>query len=83
MIRGKEPILDEYGLGRSSDQAVAILESADLPAPADIEAFCNEFDVQPETVIICIASTRSIPGTLQVVARSVENRAAQIARDRI
>ncbi len=70
--RGKEAVLDEYNLNAKSKNVVAVLESSSLPnatVAAEVASQCN---VKPENVTLCVARTASLPGTLQVVARSIE-----------
>ena len=72
VCRGKEELLTTYNLAASEEQAVGILETNTLPNRSVIESFADECGVTPENVTLCIARTASIPGTLQVVARSIE-----------
>lgn len=72
VARGQEELLTEYDLEHSMDRVVGVLESKSLPDSATIEHFANECCVEPSQVMLCIARTSSIPGSLQVVARSVE-----------
>jgi methenyltetrahydromethanopterin cyclohydrolase len=72
MLRGKEDLLVAYGLTGRSETAVAVFESNQLPSASAIAEFSKSCDVDPSNVSICIARTASFPGTIQVVARSVE-----------
>ncbi len=70
--RGKEHILQSIGLSDPSLQAVGILECDVLPDESVAEYIASECGVAIENTVICVAPTRSIAGTIQVVARSVE-----------
>ena len=70
--RGKEEVLDEYNLVTPAEEVVAVLESSDLPDNTVAEVVSAECNVAPDRVKFCIARTSSLPGTIQVVARSVE-----------
>lgn len=72
MARGKEDLLSEYELEVTTERVVGILESNEYPTPEAIKYFAEECRVEPDSVTLCIARTASIPGTLQVVARSIE-----------
>ncbi|QEG21897.1 methenyltetrahydromethanopterin cyclohydrolase [Mariniblastus fucicola] len=70
--RGKEEVLDEYSLVASSKIVVAVLETKNLPDESVAAAVASECRVSPDHVQLCVARTASLPGTIQVVARSVE-----------
>ena len=72
MLRGKEKVLSEYGLSGNDDHAVGILESNELPTEEAIALVAEECGVKPRDVCLCVARTASYPGSIQVVARSVE-----------
>jgi methenyltetrahydromethanopterin cyclohydrolase len=68
----REPLFAELGYRELAEVCVGALECAKLPPDAvcrDVAAKCG---VAPERLTLCVAATRSIAGTLQVVARSVE-----------
>ena len=77
-VRGKEELLEQYGLvvdreeGRSAGPVVAVFESNQLPGEGELKKFASSCGVDPQDVTICIARTASNPGTVQVVARSME-----------
>lgn len=71
-LRGEEKVLVEYGLTHTADQATGVLETSQLPPRSVVEDFAKQCSVELEKVTLCIAPTSSLPGTLQVVARSVE-----------
>ena len=70
--RGKEHILQRIGLSDPSLQAVGVLECDSLPDESVAEYIASECGVAIANTVICVAPTRSIAGTIQVVARSVE-----------
>lgn len=70
--RGNEAVLDEYQLTAKSKHVVAVLETSSLPDAEVAAVVAKECDVQPENVTLCVARTASLPGSIQVVARSVE-----------
>lgn len=70
--RGKETVLEEYQLTAAADNVVAVLETSKLPDESVAESVATECNVAPNKVQLCVASTSSIAGTIQIVARSVE-----------
>ena len=71
--RGLEEILTKFQLDNNREgYAVGIFETNRLPNENDIAEFAQECHCKPSQVVICIAKTCSLPGTMQVVARSVE-----------
>ncbi len=71
-LRGKEDVLDEYDLIHSGGTAVAVLETNNLPDDAIVDAVAQDCGVASNEVTLCVARTASLPGCVQVVARSVE-----------
>ena len=71
-IRQKEKILAEYDLVESDESGVLCLESAHLPNSDVISLIVNETGIDRSQLRIAVAPTRSIAGSIQVVARSVE-----------
>lgn len=72
MLRGKEEILTEYKLDQAADVAVGVMETNELPTPEVVEIVSKECGVDPEKLYLCVARTASLPGSTQIVARSVE-----------
>ncbi len=70
--RGTEAIFDEIGWRETSEVAVGVLETAKLPPVEVCERLASECHVAPDQLTLLIAPTRSLAGSLQVVARSVE-----------
>ncbi len=71
LVRGKEKILEPYPLETTPDSIVICLESDQLPGTKECRELSHEFE-ELENIIVCVASTNSLPGTLQVIARSIE-----------
>lgn len=72
LLRGKESILTQYSLPRRADMAVGVLESNKLPTESVVKLIADECRLAPEKLTLCVARTASYPGSVQVVARSVE-----------
>ena len=70
--RGKEHVLESLSLVDEGDQAVGVLECDKLPSSDVCEMIAEECGVAADHLTLCVAPTRSLAGTLQVVARSVE-----------
>jgi len=71
-LRGREDVLKELDLVHQSDVAVGVLETGTVPTAEAIAKFASDCSVSESNVTLCVASTASLPGTIQVVARSVE-----------
>ena len=68
----REPLFAELGYRETAEACVGVLETSTLPPDAvcvDIAARCC---VAPDRLTLLVARTKSVAGTLQVVARSVE-----------
>jgi len=68
----REPLFEHLGYRETAEACVGVLESGALPPDAvcrDIAAKCG---VDPAQLTLLVAPTRSLAGTLQIVARSVE-----------
>jgi methenyltetrahydromethanopterin cyclohydrolase len=73
LLRGKEAVLEEYQLGDpDADRVCGLLEADTLPAVATIEAIAAECGVKADRLVLGVAPSTSIAGSIQVVARSVE-----------
>lgn len=67
-----EPLFEELGGAEQSDVAVLALEGAALP-PVEVAAkIADRCRVVPERLVILIAPTASLVGTVQIAARSAE-----------
>ena len=71
-VAGREPLIAELGLKETSDRVVGVLESAKLPADDICRQIAEQCQVTPDHLILLVARTASLAGTVQVVARSVE-----------
>ncbi len=67
-----EPILAQYELSGHYQPVVGVFESSRIPSADVINHFAGQCGVSSSEVTLCIARTASLPGTLQVVARSIE-----------
>lgn len=68
----REPLFDDLKYRESASHCIGVLESSKLPTDEvcrDVAAKCG---IEPSALTLLVAPTRSIAGTLQVVARSVE-----------
>lgn len=73
MLRGKEKVLEQYAWSDAgSECGVLILESGKLPSADLVTDLKTECGIDGEQFWICVAPTRSLAGSLQIVARSVE-----------
>lgn len=70
--RGKEHVLKSLNISDASPYAVGVLECDSIPDESIAELIALECGVETANTVICVAPTRSIAGTVQVVARSVE-----------
>lgn len=70
--RGREHLLERLGLVEREAAAVGVLEADKLPDDKVCQYIAEECQVPTEKLTLCVAPTRSLAGTLQVVARSVE-----------
>jgi methenyltetrahydromethanopterin cyclohydrolase len=69
---GNEAIIQEIGGVEQAEHVVGVLESNKLPSDEVCERIAADCGVKPNNVILCVARTASLAGTVQVVARSVE-----------
>ena len=70
--RGKEHVLQTLGVTDTGATTVGVLECDSIPDSTIAEMIATECGVEAKNTVICVAPTRSIAGTIQVVARSVE-----------
>jgi methenyltetrahydromethanopterin cyclohydrolase len=70
--RGKEHVLQHLGVTDPSPHTVGVLECDKLPDESVCESIAAECKTSVQQLVLCVAPTRSIAGTVQVVARSVE-----------
>jgi methenyltetrahydromethanopterin cyclohydrolase len=69
---GREDLFDHVGHREAAPCAVGLLEASLLPPEKVCRSLANEAGVPPDRLILLVARTASIAGTLQVVARSLE-----------
>ena len=72
MARGREPMLEELHLHEETPRVVGVLESDHLPPTEAIQLIAEQCGVAAEQVMLAVAPTSSIAGSIQVVARSIE-----------
>jgi methenyltetrahydromethanopterin cyclohydrolase len=69
---GKEDLLHRLNYHESTDTAVGVLETAQLPPAEVADQIAASCDVHMRKLTLLAAPTASLAGTLQIVARSVE-----------
>jgi methenyltetrahydromethanopterin cyclohydrolase len=70
--RVREHVLESLNIIDETDLAVGVLECDKLPDDEICKAIAAECRVTPDRLTLCVAPTRSLAGSIQVVARSVE-----------
>lgn len=70
--RGREELLQHFGAHDAEALAVGSLECDVLPTSATALKIAQECSVAPESLYLAVAPTRSLAGSVQVVARSIE-----------
>ncbi len=70
--RGREPVLETLEFSESQSLAVGVLETEELPSDRVAKAISEACRISPDQLTLCVAPTRSLAGTMQVVARSIE-----------
>ena len=68
----QEPLFQDLGYRDAADQAVLVLEVDRRPPEALVERVAADCGVAPERLTVILTPTRSLAGTVQVVARSLE-----------
>lgn len=68
----REPLFEHLGYRESPDACVGVLEASALPGDDVAATIAEKCGVPPAALTLLVASTRSLAGTVQVVARSVE-----------
>ena len=69
---GREDLFDHIGMRERPAVAVGLLESSALPPEEVCLQLAADAGVKPEKLILLVARTASIAGTLQIIARSLE-----------
>jgi methenyltetrahydromethanopterin cyclohydrolase len=68
----REPLFGQLGIKETSDRVVGVLESSHLPPDDVCRKIAAQCQVSPDHLILLVARTASLAGTVQVVARTVE-----------
>lgn len=68
----KEKLFDELGYRDAADRTCLVLEVDKRPPPALIEAVVRACGVAPDRLTLILTPTRSLAGTVQIVARVLE-----------
>lgn len=68
----REPLFEHLGYREQASACVGVLESGKLPDDAVCQSVATKCGIEPGKLILLVASTRSLAGTVQIVARSVE-----------
>jgi methenyltetrahydromethanopterin cyclohydrolase len=71
-VARREPLFERLGYKELSDRVVGVIETSKLPTAEICRLVAEQCQVTPDHVILLVARTASIAGTVQVVARSVE-----------
>lgn len=71
-LAAKEPLFTELGYRDRADAACLVLEVDHRPPPALVDKIARECDVSPARVTLILTPTRSLAGTVQIAARSLE-----------
>lgn len=69
---GREELFDSIGFCETASACVGVLESGQLPPEAVCRDLASKCSVSPDRLTLLVAPTRSLAGTVQIVARSVE-----------
>jgi methenyltetrahydromethanopterin cyclohydrolase len=68
----REALFDELGYRDRADRTCLVMEVERIPPPAVVEKVCRDCGVAPEALTLILTPTRSLAGTVQIVARSLE-----------
>jgi methenyltetrahydromethanopterin cyclohydrolase len=68
----REPLFAELKYREQAATCIGVLESGKLPPTAVCDEIAAKCGVAPSGLTLLVAATRSVAGTLQIVARSVE-----------
>lgn len=71
-LAGREELFKELGYKDQSDAACLVLESDKVPPPEVIEKVSRDTGVTLENLTFILTPTRSLAGTVQIVARALE-----------
>jgi methenyltetrahydromethanopterin cyclohydrolase len=71
-VAAREPLFADLGYREKASECFGVIESGKLPTEAVCREIAAKCGLEPENLILLVAPTRSLAGTLQIVARSVE-----------
>lgn len=71
-LAAKEPLFAELGLREEADVACLVLEVDARPPDALVEKVARDCRVEPARLVLILTPTRSLAGTVQIVARVLE-----------
>ena len=71
-LAGREELYKELGYQDKADKACLVLESDKVPPAEVIEKVSRDTGVKPENLTFILTPTRSLAGTVQIVARVLE-----------
>lgn len=69
---GKEELFSQVGFTERPACAVGVLETSTIPGAEVFQHLSEKLGIQPQGITLLVARTRSLAGSIQVVARSVE-----------
>ena len=69
---GREPLFDHIGYREKAFECVGVLEASKLPPDEVCRDIAEKCGVEPARLTLLVAPTKSLAGTVQIVARSVE-----------
>jgi methenyltetrahydromethanopterin cyclohydrolase len=72
VVARKEPLFEKLPYTETADRIVGIIESSQIPPDSVVRYLAESCNVATENVMLLVASTSSLAGTVQIVARSVE-----------
>ncbi|CAG0990337.1 methenyltetrahydromethanopterin cyclohydrolase [Methylophilaceae bacterium] len=71
-LAGREELYTELGYKDQADRACLVLESEKAPPAEVVEKVSRDTGVKPENLTFILTPTRSLAGTVQIVARVLE-----------
>ena len=71
-LAGKEPLFEELGYRDQADRTCLVLEVDRLPPEPLVEKIARDCEIDPAGLTLILTPTRSLAGTVQIVARVLE-----------
>lgn len=68
----REELFHQLDYAEKPERCVGVLETAQLPDAAVLELLARDLGTEPASIVLLVARTASLAGTLQIVGRSVE-----------